>query len=1066
MAKNFNECFLKLMLPKVQEIGAGVYIEFVVTLKKEGFGHCYQIVSCNFFDRFGIEHKGQIQGNVGNGPTTVSKKKVSVFVPGEHKKIFLSKGNIEVCIVDGKAKQSLKVKYTVIERENIVLNDVVVNSVTAEEETRFLRYVSNIETEKKLEPESSLMQGHTEKILQDSNYNRDENINIEPLPELKDYYDAVLREMNFLKHQGGRKYKVTNGRFVSMKNGVFSYIFDLESELYLTDDAPIKVEAVGKIAEGNVLLCEDFHLIILIDKDLGKYINLAFVSVEPWKLLESLNKRLCRVSRERSKIALTLFNQGRKVNQNKSIDKILTGQKTAISFAKSNPITVIWGPPGTGKTHTMSQIALDFILQGKKVLILSHSNVSVDGVIKKIVSIFEENGNEKYIADGKVLRYGYVRDEELACNKYATSYNYVIQKHPDIKRNLALLEEQKRVQSLDYEFLSDRIELEKVFSSLRKTVRNLEKEYVEKADIIATTISKAVIDKIFENRKYDVVLFDEVSMAYVPHVIAAADFAKEHFICVGDFRQLAPIAQSDRKELLEQDIFTFLNIVDSGGHIHYHPWLVMLNEQRRMHPKISGFSAKYVYEGLLKNYPGVLAQNIGITNKKPFEKEPITLIDLTGTYCAAGKNSDNSRYNILSAMISISTAINAKQDGMKSTAIITPYAAQTRLIRAMIQDYSTNNKTDTKDIVCSTVHQFQGSECDTVIFDAVESYPSVKPGWLMLKNDNNKVMRLINVAATRAKGKFITVVNGRFWMKKLDGTNHIFYNLIKYLRLNGNVIEHKTKLLEAYITSVNSNKTLQFYLEKTEYMRKFREDIERAKEKIVISIPDGVLDEDDSADIITMIDGAHKKGVKILAKSDDYASLPEKWKYYFWGTENATFPLVVIDDKVVWYGIPKSRGKFVEKDSAYLTVSHVMTRFQGKHTVEMIKSLSDLEFRQVGRNRSPLLERYETAGKHNVNSDIDDGKKTAGLASYIEEYRKCPKCKERLTLAKSLGNKFYVKCKKCNHREYLTPELVNSYIDKHHIKCPEHRCNIEAKLNQYGVCIKCDEGHNLKPDEI
>lgn len=80
--------------------------------------------------------------------------------------------------------------------------------------------------------------------------------------------------------------------------------------------------------------------------------------------------------------------------------------------------------------------------------------------------------------------------------------------------------------------------------------------------------------------------FNEVSMAYVPQVFMAACAAKQHFICVGGFRQLPPIAQSDHKKQLEEDIFSFLGIVDKLGTIYYHPWLIMLDVQRRMQLKI------------------------------------------------------------------------------------------------------------------------------------------------------------------------------------------------------------------------------------------------------------------------------------------------------------------------------------------------------------------------------------------------------------------------------------------------------------------------------------------------
>ena len=85
--------------------------------------------------------------------------------------------------------------------------------------------------------------------------------------------------------------------------------------------------------------------------------------------------------------------------------------------------------------------------------------------------------------------------------------------------------------------------IEKKIKRIRNEIRKEEKRYAERAQLIGTTISRATIDPIFEMRQFDLVMFDEVSMAYVPQVIAAATLSKEKFICVGDFRQLAPISQ-------------------------------------------------------------------------------------------------------------------------------------------------------------------------------------------------------------------------------------------------------------------------------------------------------------------------------------------------------------------------------------------------------------------------------------------------------------------------------------------------------------------------------------------
>ena len=100
---------------------------------------------------------------------------------------------------------------------------------------------------------------------------------------------------------------------------------------------------------------------------------------------------------------------------------------------------MIWGPPGTGKTYTMAQIAKEGLQKGKSVLIVAHSNVSVDGVIKQTAAVLRNAGMESLLAEGKVLRYGYVRDEELSKDSFAVAYNYALEHRPDLKQTIESL---------------------------------------------------------------------------------------------------------------------------------------------------------------------------------------------------------------------------------------------------------------------------------------------------------------------------------------------------------------------------------------------------------------------------------------------------------------------------------------------------------------------------------------------------------------------------------------------------------------------------------------------------
>ena len=61
-------------------------------------------------------------------------------------------------------------------------------------------------------------------------------------------------------------------------------------------------------------------------------------------------------------------------------------QYTAVTNALSNRVSVIEGPPGTGKTQTILNIIANLILQGKTVQVVSNNNSAVDNVIEKMAS--------------------------------------------------------------------------------------------------------------------------------------------------------------------------------------------------------------------------------------------------------------------------------------------------------------------------------------------------------------------------------------------------------------------------------------------------------------------------------------------------------------------------------------------------------------------------------------------------------------------------------------------------------------------------------------------------------
>ena len=102
------------------------------------------------------------------------------------------------------------------------------------------------------------------------------------------------------------------------------------------------------------------------------------------------------------------------------------------------------------------------------------------------------------------------------------------------KKQRKLMDERKNLPRESKRFT----EINEELKNIRNTLDQEERELVSKARFVATTISKTIVDPLLYEGDFDVVLFDEASMAYIPQVVFAASLAKRNFICLGDFKQL------------------------------------------------------------------------------------------------------------------------------------------------------------------------------------------------------------------------------------------------------------------------------------------------------------------------------------------------------------------------------------------------------------------------------------------------------------------------------------------------------------------------------------------------
>lgn len=738
------------------------------------------------------------------------------------------------------------------------------------------------------------------------------------------YKKDIALEIDYLNKTGGKKQRIFNGQRIEKKGSRYVYTFETGDELNYPEGIQITIHRDMKKSFGTIVGCEDFTVIIASEKNFGDEVDSLEISAEPWYLLEALNERLDEMLISQSPIVNSLVCDGYK-NIDYTSCSIIKGKINAIQMSEKQPITFVWGPPGTGKTETLAEIALAHIKQKHRVLMLSYSNVSVDGAIMRV---YKKSPNEK---PGTIVRYGYARKKELLEHKYLTSYNLAIHNYPAlVKERNELIAERKKLSGKEKRY----VDISKRLTKIRELLSDKEKECVSRASFVATTVSKAVADRTIYNSDngFDVVIFDEASMAYIPQIVFSAHLARKHFVCMGDFKQLPPIVQSGESSLLNEDIFQYCGIAKSVELHKRHRWMCLLDTQRRMHPHISDFVSKTMYDGLMHSAEDMETSRYDIIKQTPAPGYAIAFADLSGMMTVCMKTDNKSRVNVLSALISFSLALEAATNN--EVGIITPYNAQSRLLHAMARDVAEVTP-KLKTISCATVHQFQGSEKDIIIYDAVDCYRMTYPGRLLTLIRNDYANRLFNVAITRAKGKFVGVANIDYLDNKNLSNNLIFKQMIEEQRgksscLTGDILSKKRE-------SINESK-MSFW-ENTDGNQRFLKDIAEAKHKIQLEVPDKPVEDDFIIQLSAVLHLAKKKGVEIFFRTENEQNIPSALRSYSIVTKYAVNPLVLIDDKIVWFGMPSSDAEFKVAENVIKTKNRPIIRFEGRHTAVYLSGL-------------------------------------------------------------------------------------------------------------------------------
>ena len=241
---------------------------------------------------------------------------------------------------------------------------------------------------------------------------------------IQEFIKALDEEIEAIKRGGGGSIvTVFNGRFLREISGLYVYLFNLENFLTVLDESPAEIEVRGQRYPAHVLLTQGLEVEIGIEQNLGKLIPQARLQTDIWKLLELLKNKYieCRdgSSKPNFQLSEVIFSgQGAipnkphksEINYSPSLHPPNPSQQQAIEASFSSQLSIIWGPPGTGKTKTIAKAIEAHLNAGRRVLLVSHANNAVDEALEDVASQLKHTS---FYQEGKLIRLGKPQEEFL-----------------------------------------------------------------------------------------------------------------------------------------------------------------------------------------------------------------------------------------------------------------------------------------------------------------------------------------------------------------------------------------------------------------------------------------------------------------------------------------------------------------------------------------------------------------------------------------------------------------------------------------------------------------------------
>ncbi|GAL63291.1 DEAD/DEAH box helicase [Algibacter lectus] len=460
-------------------------------------------------------------------------------------------------------------------------------------------------------------------------------------------------------------------------------------------------------------------------------------------------------------------------------------QQKAVQSVFSQNVTFIWGPPGTGKTYTLSKIIAKACTNGLRVLAVSISNISIDILGKEIINEFENfsESSKKLLEDRKVLRFGYPVLSEIVNDSRLFPKKEEVDR---VRKEYGTVLKYLRSHSKN----TDREDIARARNKqilLKNEIKQINQTRIANSQLVFTTAAQCFLADNFEHEKFDLVVVDEVGMMPLIQTLTMASFSKNKFVVAGDFKQLGPISTGQTEAVnnwFNKDVFEYMDDVEG----YDENIRVMLSEQRRMHPDICSLINDRFYNGLLtSNYQEKftsIKSSFGVINT------PYCFIPVEPKNGAVVKTTQGrSRVNDKSAQVvtELVESLIIENEAM-IIGVITPYNGQVINLKRKLRNKMLFDN-QLKNVTVGTIHSFQGSGFDAIVYDIVDNCE--KNIGMLYKGIHGE--RLVNVALSRAKHKLIIVGDPKVFSisDDLNEVSKKLRSLMVDLRLSENKLSYK-----------------------------------------------------------------------------------------------------------------------------------------------------------------------------------------------------------------------------------------------------------------------------------